>query len=756
MPHSTYAASRIGSAVVEPTGPFPAGSFQSFTLTYTAGFFGIDDTGSIKIAHRFASDMGVPQFDDPKAPNFTTVEASNGAVLHVEYDKKRNIRPWGRVLYIKVVRGFLREGDQIVVRFGDRRQGSPGLRTQTFCEDTFELKVLVDAIATYDYVELERSPTIRIVPDAPVQYRLVLPTERGVEEPFRLCLKGEDRWGNPAPHAQTTRMSLRVGDGGPAIHGLPREVEFGADNPSVVMEGLRVAEPGDGFVELLVDGRVLARSNPLRITPGLRLRPFWADLHGQSEETIGTNSAREFFQFARDAAFLDAVSHQGNDFQITKEFWSHLNELTPEFNEDHRFIAFPGYEWSGNTGLGGDRNVLYLREGRPIHRSSHALVPDLSDVDTDANTATELFEKLAAEDCVVFAHIGGRYADIEYAHDGKNEVSIEIHSAWGSFDWLLEDAFRNGYRVGVVSNSDGHKGRPGASHPGATKFGSYGGLTCLLAESLTREALAESMRCRRHYGTTGCRTLLDVRASFERPCRRYRRDPNLDRDAVGELVELAQMGDICCSDLQTVSVRVNVHAASPLERIEIRNGCELVETIRPYAPSDLGTRIRVLWEGSEYRGRGRETIWDGFAELDGNNRFLSALPVNRYNLDKRFETVGERRVEWTSITTGGHAGFEATLASNDGTLRIRTAPVEAEVRLSDIDYDDRVFDAGGLGRRMRIFRLPDENPHRQISLERSVALRPTGDNPLYVRFVQEDGHVGWSSPIYVFQGDPCR
>ena len=86
MPHSTYLPERMGSAVVEPSGSFEAGSYQQFTLTYTAGYFGIDDTGSLKIVHRFASDMGRPQFDDPTAANYTTVEASNGAVLHVEYE----------------------------------------------------------------------------------------------------------------------------------------------------------------------------------------------------------------------------------------------------------------------------------------------------------------------------------------------------------------------------------------------------------------------------------------------------------------------------------------------------------------------------------------------------------------------------------------------------------------------------------------------------------------------------------------------
>ena len=43
------------------------------------------------------------------------------------------------------------------------------------------------------------------------------------------------------------------------------------------------------------------------------------------------------------------------------------------------------------------------------------------------------------------------------------------------------------------------------------------------------------------------------------------------------------------------------------ERMEIRNRMEVLETVRPYAASELGRRIRVIWEGSEYRGRGRQT-----------------------------------------------------------------------------------------------------------------------------------------------------
>ena len=748
MPHSTYLPERMGIATIEPTGYFEAGSFQPFTLTYTAGYFGIDDTGSIKIVHRFASDGGRPQFDDPSAPNYVTAEASNGAVLDVRYHAKMNIRPWDKTLYIQVLRGFLREGDRVVVRFGDPRRRSPGMRLQTFCESTFEFRVLVDAIATYDYVELPVQPEIAIVPGPPARWKAILPTERAAGERFRLCLKGEDAWGNPSDRCD---LEARLRPNA-RLRGLPETVRFRPGEFSLVVDGLSVASPCEVVIDMLSpEGLVLARSNPLRISESVALRPYWADLHGQSEETIGTNSARDFFLFGRDRAFLDVCSHQGNDFQITNPFWKHLNELTAEFNADGRFIVFPGYEWSGNTGLGGDRNVLFLEEGRPIRRSSHALVEDLSDVETDTNSAQELFEALEDENCIVFAHIGGRYADIKMSHDARLERAVEVHSAWGTFQWLVHDAFEQGYRVGICANSDGHKGRPGASYPGATTFGAYGGLTCLLAKNLTRQSIAACLRTRHFYGTTGCRTLLDTRARFDSDAERFADDPSLG-PTTSEWVREAVMGDIVRSGDAEVLFVVEALASAPIERIEIRNGLQTLDVFRPFSEADLGRRVRVIWEGSEYRGRGRQTIWDGRASLEGNT-FERLAPINHYNLDKRFEQTAPGAVEWTALTTGGFGGFDAWLEDPwDGTLSIDTALVKVQIRIADIGREDMVFDAGGIQRRVRVFRLPDDNRDTAACIERRIALKKGCDNPLYVNVVQEDGHQIWSSPIYVLDG----
>ena len=746
MPHSTYLPEKMGSAEITPTGRFEAGSFEEFTLAYTAGYFGIDDTGSIKVVHRFASDMGRPQFDNPKAPNYTTVEATNGAILHVEYDPKRNIRPWDKTLYIKVVRGFLREGDQIIVRFGDRRQGSPGIRLQTFCESTFEFRVLVDAIATYNYVELPEQPTIAIVPGPPVQYQAILPTARTLSHSLRLCLKGVDRWGNPSNLCDTTlhlKSNLKV-------LGLPSSVRFEPQYFAQEICEIKVLDTGILTIDLIDDeGNLVARSNPCKITETADLIPFWGDLHGQSEETIGTNSAREFYEFARDRAFLDICVHQGNDFQITTPFWEHLNELSAEFTEDGRFITFPGWEWSGNTGLGGDRNVLLMEEGRTIHRSSHALINDLTDIDSDANSAADLFEVLKDEDCVVFAHIGGRYADIKMAHDQRIERSVEVHSAWGTFEWLIEDALSQGYRVGIMSNSDGHKGRPGASHPGATKFGAYGGLTCIMAEELTRAGIMEAMRKRHHYGTTGNRVILETFAVFDRESELYVDNPDTGGKRVAN-TKSAMMGDIIKTAATHANFQINVNSSSPIERVEIRNGLETIETFRPYSENELGRRVRVLWEGSEYRGRGRETIWDGYAELTGNE-FESLTPINRYNLDKKFEQVSPSRVEWTALTTGGFGGFDCVLSErNSGYLKVDTELVKETITISEIGLHELIFANGGIDRRIRIFRLPDVNPNFHTSIDRVIELKNDQDNALYPKVTFEDGHAAWSSPIYIF------
>ena len=695
----------LGTAALAPTAPVVAGSLVALTLTYVVGH-PIDDSGSLKVCFRYAGDFGTPQFSDPAAPNYCTVRTTGDCRLVPQWDPTGHVRPWFKTLRLDVTGGFLASGDEVIVVFGDRRGGSPGWQMQTFCETTFEFKTLVDVYATRQYRELPASPTLAVVAGPAARAVALAPSQVVAGAPFVAHLRLEDAWGNP------------VG----AVRPVPQP---GLPQPGVETVTLRDDATG-----------LTAVSNPIRVAeapPAAGL--FWADLHGQSEETIGTNSLGDYYRFARDVARLDAAAHQGNDFQISDAFWQQLNAASREHDAPGRFVTFPGYEWSGNTPLGGDRNVFFAAEGGPVHRSSLELVPGGASEYPVAATAAELFARLRAGAAAggpapfVYAHVGGRYADLAQ-HDPELEWAVEVHSAWGTFEWLVDDALARGQRVAIVANSDDHKGRPGASHPGASRFGSYGGLTGLYAPRLDRDSVRAALRARHCFATTGQRALLDV----------WLTTPDGRRAAMGDVITA---GDGC--------PRLAVQAAgtAPIESLEVRRGTETLHVLRPYGSWELGRRVKVVWSGAACRGRAREVAWDGELEVEGN-RIVGATPLNFWNAAKPLRRVSAQRLAWQSVTTGGLTGVILELAeATAGRLRWRTTQGEAELALAEAGVEPRRWEFGGLGKRLEVYRLPPVRPQRELSFAITLPPARPGDNAFYVRVAQEDGQLAWSSPIYV-------
>ena len=144
-----FMENKFGSIELLSNNKIYAGKFTTIKLVYTAGYYGIDDTGSIKISYRFASDFGKPQFEDKYKKNYTSIKCSNSNIkLSYHFDMKMNIRPWDRTIYIKLIKGFLKEGEKINLIFGDKKNLSGGIRGQTFCEKKFRFKLSVDPFAT--------------------------------------------------------------------------------------------------------------------------------------------------------------------------------------------------------------------------------------------------------------------------------------------------------------------------------------------------------------------------------------------------------------------------------------------------------------------------------------------------------------------------------------------------------------------------------------------------------------------------------
>jgi len=241
---------------------------------------------------------------------------------------------------------------------------------------------------------------------------------------------------------------------------------------------------------------------------------------------------------------------------------------------------------------------------------------------------------------------------------------------------------------------------------------------------------------------------LGFTAHFLTSGRLFEADPKAFPESASHTVREAMMGDIVQTSDSRISLNIEVAARAPIERIEIRNGAEVLQTLRGYDAGQLANRFRVVWSGAEYRGRGRETRWQGSVVFAGASitRFDA---INAFNPERQPTQQGSDTIIFDTVTTGNFGGVDVWLQGT-GLMVVTTNHGAMAVMLDDIGSEDRVLQAGGLDRNLRVFRLPEENSTRQMRATVDVLLQPCGDNPLWVCATTEDGFQAWSSPIYLF------
>ena len=212
------------------------------------------------------------------------------------------------------------------------------------------------------------------------------------------------------------------------------------------------------------------------------------------------------------------------------------------------------------------------------------------------------------------------------------------------------------------------------------------------------------------------------------------------------------MGNIIRPGRTPMRVAAEVIGTAPIERVDVLHGTAVAQTFRPYGASDLGRRVRVLWQGAEYRGRGRETQWEGKLTVAGN-RIARFAPVNFLNPERMVrETAAATALAWSSVTTGNLAGIDLWLdEAHRGTLSIETNIVSGTVELAELADSAIALDGGGLGRQLSIYRLPETDFSRHVKLDHVVSFAGGADLPVYLRVTQADGHQAWSSPIYLIE-----
>ena len=209
------------------------------------------------------------------------------------------------------------------------------------------------------------------------------------------------------------------------------------------------------------------------------------------------------------------------------------------------------------------------------------------------------------------------------------------------------------------------------------------------------------------------------------------------------------MGDIVDVSTGIPVLKAHIVGTGPIDNVEIHNGMKILKRLRPYDEGDLGKRVKIVWSGARVRGRDRQVQWDGDLEVDGNS-ILEAVPVNFWNANHPLEHIDRHHLAWKSVTTGGSSGVILTFEWMDvGILRVNTIQGDAKIDVPSIGLEPQAWDYGDLGKGIRISRLPDQKATNELSFELPLTGLRKGDNPIYIRVVQEDEHTAWTSPIYL-------
>ncbi len=536
--------------------------------------------------------------------------------------------------------------------------------------------------------------------------------------PATLSVRAVDRYGNVAVSYRGV-VTVRDAGGKDALARLT----FGEREAGVVTAPLPVAR-GDRAVwfEVADERGLTAVSNPLPARGSATV--LWGDTQGQTGETVGAGTIEEFFEYARDVARLDFVAHSANDFQITSGAYAESLRACDRYSDEGEFAAFGGFEWSGTTPVGGDHNVLYAdTTNAPLARSSHALVDDLGDVDTDAPTVRDLYGVLerSGADAVCVPHVGGRRVELSLI-DPRHAPVLEIVSVHGWFEWLALEALELGLIVGVIGASDDHSGRPGGSFPTSPAFGTRNGLAAVQTDDLSRSGILRAMRARHCYATTGERILLDVRSGPYR------------------------MGDHWRSPAAPV-IEVDVAGTAPVEAVEVLDAHGVIARWEPDLPMSR-RRLRVAWRGARDRNRRRTQDWSGGLTLVGAC-IREARTWAFDHPDQGLTLVGERELAWHSTTNGDSDGVEFETDTDAERILFRAGGVELDIDLVGIKWHREFPLDAGVDRAVTVTRLAEKHGActAHVVFDR-LPLRP-GRNPYFVKVHQADGHLAWASPMHV-------
>jgi len=748
-----------------------AGTWQEIIIDYEVGASGIADGAWLKATFKFYSDWALFQTSDATAANYVSAEyhscecapgQSPATVqsLKVRFDQKGHERPFQKAIIVDTVDGYVKPGDHIIIRMGDRRGGGPGTRIQTFVEEGFRFRCYVDPLGTSRFCDIPGDIVLDIVPGEAQQ--LVMAGSRLVKtgEPVCIRLRSEDNWGNTCwnnsadveligtlDNKEVYRKTISLSKQGWAVAAI-------SDLPNNKSGELHLCATIPGNSDVTPCHFYITFDDTLSVP-----RVFFGDLHVHSDDTVGTNNTVYNLTYGRDIAGLDVLGYTANDFQITKERWDIAVKTIDDLNVDDKFVCYPGTEWCGNSCAGGDHNVVFLHGKEPLFpfdKEGNVCRSFEWNEDMDGDTikpgAWPLEELWATyindpEGHLLMPHVGGRRCIMDWHHPVLERL-VEIESAWGHFPWLYAESMARGYKLGASANGDEHRGRCGGGVPGTAVFGTKGGVTGIVAKKLDRETIGKALRSRHTYASTGERTVGLTR------CGDYIQGDEFEKVGTAT-IEYRFLGDLGWDVISAYDHSGLIWSRNLQQEIGYSD-----------------RHIRIRWGGARIRDRYRWADWKGTITVS-NGVIHNFSGLGFEHKEENCWRAGPTKIGFSSDTYGDADSVEIELSNLENCMIKIEGTIDGYVKIGNpLDGNPFVHcptfsweisgkellsggtlrkDLGGTELFLAVERMSGASMPREVTgtLDVTANNGPHGHRPVYFEGRQVDDAKVWTSSMFI-------
>lgn len=453
-------------------------------------------------------------------------------------------------------------------------------------------------------------------------------------------------------------------------------------------------------------------------------RLYWGDLHRHSNISrcgagldLGTD---DHFRLAEDVLGCDfwaLTDHAENTSDLN---WHHLKKLANGFYREGQHVPMIGFEWTSFNA--GHMNVIYSGDDGPI----------LSSSDPETSTPEGLWAALDGHEVLTIPHHPAAlvYAtDWSYRSEDYLRVVEIFQAATGSYEspWsprlyhdavapgaTVQEALSAGHKLGFIASTD-HRN-------GSAFLGVY-------AQRLDRESIHEALRERRCFAATRRGIVPHLR---------------LGSGWQGGSVPANEVADI----------EFGAAGIGPLSIVELIRDGEVVANSRLIRCNDasalqVGIDIRMRSE------QGGPRVWDGALKVEGQASLApvafvppAVTAVEATGMSWAF-ALPERyggRPQAPGVTTLG----ATVIGPPDSIVVVEAGPCELTFTLADLADGTPltdIRDGGELAVRAGTGGLTNMGTSTWVSTANPELVR--AGSWYYVRAIQVDGEMAWSSPVWV-------